>query len=91
MPVIEDTLVTSRTALSHPALDRPIAFLDRVPVATLLSALAAMPSAPALVSAWTPWMTADRARSIVGWLWRRRIIEPTAMIDESRTRDCVFP
>lgn len=62
-----------RRALTHPALDRPVAFLGGIELAPLLDHL---PSAHSLAEALGSWaLPAGRALQIATWLHRRGLLE----------------
>jgi flavin-dependent dehydrogenase len=73
-PVLDGDLVALRPALAHPALERPIAFIDGAPIDALLSAIAAMGTAAATIDAWSRSLAPDRARAALTWLWESGVI-----------------
>jgi flavin-dependent dehydrogenase len=62
-------------ALSHPVLDRPVAFLGGNALAPLLDRLPAAPSLAAALRSWDRSLPAGHAREIAAWLHRRGLLE----------------
>ena len=74
-PCLVDDQVRMYRALSHPALDRPVAFLGRAPLAALLDVL---PAASDLAGAARVWdvATGGRGLRVAAWLADRGLLEP---------------
>jgi hypothetical protein len=67
---IEGDLVVERPALQHPALGRPVAFVDEVAVTALLDPLRPGATLLDLVQAWSRRLSLSRALRVAGWLIR---------------------
>ena len=63
-----------RRALTHPDLDRPVAFLDGAELAPLLDLLPQAPSLAHVIARWDATLPAGRAEAIAGWLQARGIL-----------------
>lgn len=68
-PVLTNDRIQESLALTHPALDRPIAFVGGQRIASLLNDLAAGPSAREVVRRWTATLGAGGARELFRQLW----------------------
>jgi flavin-dependent dehydrogenase len=77
-PCLVHDRVELRRALTHPLLDRPVAFLGGDELAPLLDLL---PTAPSLVHAIRTWdrgLRTGRAHAIAGWLHARGLLAPAS-------------
>lgn len=74
-PCLVGDRIELHRALSHPALDRPVAFLGGSELAPLLDRLPAAPSLAAAVSSWDRSLPSGHAREIAAWLYRRGLLE----------------
>jgi hypothetical protein len=73
-PCIVGNLVERRSALCHPSLERPVAYLDGVELARLLEPLESGATLNEILATWSREMPPDRALAVAGWLNRRGII-----------------
>ena len=73
-PVIEGDRIRMRRALLHPALERPVAYLEGLALAPLLERAAGEP--PAIVAAWAADLPPQQAWRVLSWLTACRILEP---------------
>ena len=76
-PCLGQEFVEMKQALVHPALDGPVAYLDREALAPLL----ARPPAGRLIdvaASWSSRMPFDRALAIAAWLRRKGVLVPEA-------------
>ncbi|MCG8609826.1 MAG: FAD-dependent oxidoreductase [Pseudomonadales bacterium] len=75
-PVISQNVITERAAAAHPALPRPVAFLEQVELVPLLATVVAGEHLGMIVRRWTNWMPLQKSLDIVLWLWRHHILVP---------------
>lgn len=68
LPCIEGDFVTLRKTLSHPSLERPVAYLGNQPLAPLLSDLAPGATLVEIAQGWSRRMPFKSALSIALWL-----------------------
>ena len=74
-PCIVDDHICPRAALTHPNLDRPVAFLDGVALWPLLHVALSSRDVRGLIDLWSARIPPCKARQIVQWLLDRRILE----------------
>lgn len=74
-PSLVGDRVERRRSLTHPNLDRPVAFLGGSELAPLLDVLQTSPSLADAVSRWERRLPPGRAGEIAAWLCRRGLIE----------------
>lgn len=73
IPCLLGDRIELRRALTHPSLDRPVAFLGGIELAPLLADL---PSAHSLAAALSTWaVPSGRALEIAAWLHQRDLLE----------------
>ena len=73
-PVVDHDRIRLHDALHHPALERPIAFLDGIALAPLLRGIDG--DAHAVLAGWAPRIAPQQGRRILSWLAERRILVP---------------
>lgn len=78
VPVLQEDWVVERSALMHPSLSRPVAFLGHCEIVPLLASIGGIQTPAQLLGLWQHWLPASLARDIVQWLWRQRILVPVA-------------
>jgi flavin-dependent dehydrogenase len=76
LPCVVGTFVETRTAVSHPLLDEPVAFLGGWELAPLLHLAPKGSTASDLVRAWSGHVPLDAGRAICDWLGRSGILVP---------------
>ena len=74
VPCVVGNLIDVRMAIAHPRLDRPVAFLDEIPVATLLESIRGAATDEELAERWTPLVPIARGRAVARWLIERGIL-----------------
>ena len=77
-PVLAGDLIRRAPALSHPALERPLAWLGDAAIAPLLAPLAGEVEVAELLRCWERSMPASTARATFAWLAARGIVVPAA-------------
>jgi hypothetical protein len=75
---IRDDRIVSTPALHHETLDRPVAFLGGVELASLLDHVRPGLTVQAIVRNWSEHVSPELGWEIMDWLWQRKIIVPTA-------------
>jgi flavin-dependent dehydrogenase len=75
-PCLDGNLIRSLPALCHPALDRPVAFLDAVAVAPLLSDVVPGDSIGTIVRRWARELPLERSLALMRWMLGRGILVP---------------
>lgn len=78
-PCVTGDLITTRPALVHPHLERPVAFLDGVEIAPLLEAIPPGATLDELTACWSrrlPQSSPRQAAALAGWLLRHEILVP---------------
>ena len=76
VPVIQGDFIKTRRALTHPALERPVAFLNEVELVPLLRQIKLGQTAGSVVEAWSANLSFDLGWRVLNWLWHRRIAVP---------------
>ncbi|MGH3996491.1 MAG: hypothetical protein ACRDTJ_03390, partial [Pseudonocardiaceae bacterium] len=74
-PCLVGDHIEIRRALTHPALDRPVAFLGGSELAPLLDRLPTAPSLAAAIGSWDRALPSGRALDIAAWLRRRGLLD----------------
>ncbi len=74
-PCLVGDRIEVRRALTHPALDRPVAFLGGSELAPLLDRLPTAPSLAAAIDSWDRSLPSGHALEIAAWLRRRGLLE----------------
>ena len=75
-PVLSGSTIGLSTAISHPGLERPVAFLDNVAVAPLVAAIVPGQTIAHTREKWSAGMSTSTVPRILDWMWSRRIIVP---------------
>lgn len=73
-PCVVGDRVERRRALTHPGLDRPVAFLGGAELAPLLDLLLEAPSLAQAIARWDAMLPAGRAQAIAEWLHSRGLL-----------------
>jgi flavin-dependent dehydrogenase len=84
-PVIHRETIRLAPAIAHPALDRPVAFLNNVPVAPLLGAMVSGETLGDTLEKWSQSVSEGTALQILRWMWSRQLIVP---FDSVTTEAC---
>lgn len=74
LPVIEGDEIRRRTALTHPGLERPVAWLGGVPLGTMLSAIGSKQPAASILAEWSAYTTPAQAHALLDWMIAREIL-----------------
>jgi hypothetical protein len=74
-PCVIDDEIQAHDVLVHPSLERPVAFVDGVEIARLLSMVPCNEQLGRLLLAWSSQVSLQQAGSIATWLIRSRILE----------------
>ncbi|MGH3994238.1 MAG: NAD(P)/FAD-dependent oxidoreductase, partial [Pseudonocardiaceae bacterium] len=74
-PCLLGDRIELRRALTHPAVDRPVAFLGGIELAPLLDDLHAAPSLAAAISSWDRSLPSLHGPKIAAWLHQRGLLE----------------
>ncbi len=74
LPVIEGDEIRRRTALVHPGLECPVAWLGGVPVGPILSAIGSKRPAASILAEWSGHATPAQARGLLDWMIARAIL-----------------
>jgi hypothetical protein len=74
MPVIEGDAIRRRTALMHPGLERPVAWLSGVPLGPFLSTIGTGRPAASILAEWSGYATPARAHALLNWMIEREIL-----------------
>jgi flavin-dependent dehydrogenase len=84
LPCIEGHLVTIKTALRHPSLDEPLAFLGGWEIAPLLKRLGCGLTSVQVAQSWSNQISVKSAFALIAWLIDRGILvqRPPAAPDE---------
>ena len=76
LPCLDESFVRVRTAVQHPALEGPIAYLGNWELAPLLQQMRAGMTSHEAALNWSPAIPLGAARDIVRWLVTRGILVP---------------
>jgi hypothetical protein len=74
LPVIDGAIIRRYPTLSHPALDRPVAWLGPVSIGPILSTLTPEETVASLVRRLANQITENVARQTLNWLLQRDVI-----------------
>ena len=74
-PCVVDDRVQRRRALTHPDLERPVAFLGGAELAPLLDQMPEAPSLAHTIKRWDAVLPPGRGRAIAEWLHARDLLE----------------
>jgi hypothetical protein len=74
-PCVLGDEICARMTLSHPSLDRPVAFVDDTEIASLLEIVPWSPNLELLIARWTSRISVQRAHHIASWLIKYNILE----------------
>ena len=74
LPCIEGHLVTMKTALRHPSLDGPLAFLGGWEIAPLLKRLGCGLTSVQVAQSWSNQISVKSALALIAWLIGRGIL-----------------
>lgn len=77
-PCALDERIEMKTAVVHPNLGEPVAFVEGVELVPLLQLCLGMKSYPALIDAWSRVLPRERAVRICAWALRCGVLESTA-------------
>jgi len=75
-PCLTGDFIEPQMALRHPNLERPLAFIDGISIALLLSHIGPDISVPGLVRQWQTLVPVDRGLKIARWLVEHQILVP---------------
>jgi hypothetical protein len=75
-PCVVADRVELRRALTHPALERPVAYLGGNELAPLLDGLSESAPLERVVARWTQAIPRDAAYAVADWLARNGLLEP---------------
>ena len=73
-PCLVGDRIERRRALTHPTLDRPVAFLGDDELAPLIDMLQAAPTLDAAIGRWDRVLEPGRASAVAGWLHARGLL-----------------
>jgi flavin-dependent dehydrogenase len=83
-PIIQgDTIVTKRS-LSHPALDRHIAYLGSIEVVPLLALIDFGQTVEEIIQKWSQYISLEMSWRLMHWMWFRGIVVPKFQNSERR-------
>jgi flavin-dependent dehydrogenase len=77
-PCVVDDEIRLRTVMSHPSLERPVAFLEGVEVETLLKWVPESSNLDELVAHWSTQIPNRGAQRIASWMLAHQILATTA-------------
>ena len=77
-PVLSGTLIRRARALSHPRLERPVAYFGGVALAPLVEDAGGASATDQILLRWTRRVPLETARSIMDWMWTVGILDPQA-------------
>jgi flavin-dependent dehydrogenase len=73
-PVLAGDFIRCETALCHSDLDRPMAFVQNVPIGMLLGALHPGATSNDVLRQWRSHLPEERAQALLNFLWSRTIV-----------------
>lgn len=86
LPCIEGEFVTIKTALRHPSLDRPVAFLGGWEMAPLLKEVDRSLSAVQVARSWSNRIPLEAGLALISWLIDRGILVQEAFANRDKAR-----
>ncbi|MEG4407612.1 flavin-dependent monooxygenase QhpG [Microcoleus sp. MON2_D5] len=75
-PVIQGNLIEKVKALHHPGLDRPVAYLGNVVIASFLEELVAGQTVLELMQKWSKQQSLPICWQLLQWFWSQHILVP---------------
>lgn len=75
MPCVVADRVQLRSAITHPKLERPVAFLAGFDLIALLESVTQVDTMRQLVSLWSTQMPSQTAMRIIRWLWQQELLQ----------------
>jgi len=75
LPILKGDLITPAKALSHPDLERPIAFVEHIELVPLIELLTPGDTLEIIVEKWSHRIPAQRSLHLLNWLWQHRLIQ----------------
>ncbi|WP_409523143.1 flavin-dependent monooxygenase QhpG [Nitrincola sp. MINF-07-Sa-05] len=75
LPILKGDLITSAQALSHPSLERPIAFIEHVELVPLMRLFVPGDTPEILIEKWSHQLPAQHSTRILNWLWQHHLIQ----------------
>ncbi len=87
VPTLTDAVISYQTALTHPRLTRPVAYVEGVPLADLLAPVPAGQRASLTEAAWRPLLPPGRARAVLDWLVRTGVLVPGGEFSTASAQD----
>lgn len=73
-PVIERNIIRYKTAVVHPSLKKPIAFLNNYEIGKLLAVFDDEPTDSEIIKQWSRFLPNSRSRQILQWMWSHNLI-----------------
>ena len=73
-PCVVGDLIETQPALTHPRLERPVAFLGDVALAPIVEAIGSSATTDALLARWSSQVAPATGRAVVRWLLDREIL-----------------
>jgi flavin-dependent dehydrogenase len=74
LPVIDGMIIRRFPTLTHPALDRPVAWVGPVALGQILSSFTAGETVASVLRRWSSQISMEVARRTLAWLLQRRIL-----------------
>jgi 2-polyprenyl-6-methoxyphenol hydroxylase-like FAD-dependent oxidoreductase len=75
-PCVTGDRIETRRVLTHPGLERPVAFLDGIEIAPLLDGLRSGTTLGEIPATWAHSLAPDRAAALAAWLVRHGVLVP---------------
>ena len=74
LPCISGNVIRALPTLTHPALERPVAFVTGVELAALLGAFADDDTVSGILRSWAPLIAPQRGLQIINWMYSAGVI-----------------
>lgn len=75
LPILKGDFITPAMALSHPDIERPIAFVEHIELVPLIELLTPGDTLEDIVEKWSHRIPAQNSLRLLNWLWQHRLIQ----------------
>lgn len=77
VPVIQGNVIVPSPAVHHPNLERPVAYLEDIPLASLLTDLVSDQTVNEMLRGWAGKLPLATGWNIMNWPWSRQLLVPS--------------
>lgn len=73
-PTIDKAFIVATPALSHPLLDRPVAYFNNVAIVPLLKEISPTQTVMEIILKWSKFLPIEACWAVIEWLWKKEIV-----------------